>query len=175
MKMDRPCRYLWITHVLVCASNHHVRALLWAQKPQELLHIVSVYPLLTAPRVPDAQVSRSLSSSFDGLGLYSPLHVCLSAIWCSGTRKGLETPCYACHMWRKPHKGPIKDNLSSFFRLIKHSKKSFIYNCMSTKLKVYPKVTETENCFSTGIWMMKCGAGGSVHIIFTALTHFLCS
>lgn len=73
------------TRVLVRPSKHHIMVLLKSQQPEHPLHTISVYLLLTAFRVPDAQVSGSLSSSFDGLGLYSPLGVRLSAIWCAGT------------------------------------------------------------------------------------------
>lgn len=73
-----------------------------------------VYPPLTALRVPDAQVSGSLSSSFDGLGLYSLLHVCLSAIWCAGTRKELTRSCVfsLSYMKENPTDGPLKQTPS---------------------------------------------------------------
>lgn len=74
------------SNALICASKH-VKTLLQAQKPEHPWHTASVYPPLTALRVPDAHVSGSLSSSFDGRSLYSPLHVRLSAIWRAGAKK----------------------------------------------------------------------------------------
>lgn len=61
--------YKFLVHVYVSVSKHHVKMLVAYKHNSPSIHIVSVHPSLTALRITDAQVSGSLSSSFDGLGL----------------------------------------------------------------------------------------------------------